>query len=456
MVSAAPGDGGRRMGRAMKRASMAISCIGLVSALAGALQGDTLVTTEGRSFHGRLVSEDGGRIVFEIHQYGAKMLKTFRKAQVKSITRGAAATRPAGAPPEKPRDPGPKPPPIVKYDLPNYYVIPFEGHIGMHVTGPYLARCLADVARRRPDVVVLYVDSAGGVTSEVDRLVELIGVHGKELRIVAYVRKALSAAAITALACKEIYVEPRAIFGAATAYQTGALDLPVAIAEKFQSAWRARARSAAAVGGHNPLLAEAMIDSSLQLHLVREKTGRVRVEAGPGAKMLTARGKLLTMTAAEAVEAGLAKAAVENLVELGDKLGFPRWVECQGHATLLADHVKNALADYLKKSEKLRARFSENMRKAAAASPDSPKAPYQYYGKSGRFTAESQRRWRQRSRQCANWLMRAEADVREMAEFGERFEELKVHAAYFRKLQERIQARRLEIVRNLNKRGPDD
>jgi len=446
----------------MKRMVGAFAVAGLLLGSA-ATRADTLVTKEGQTFNGRVVKEDRYKVVFEIHRFGAAVVKEFRKADVKEITKGespAPAPKPAPSAkgPEESVDPiakKPDPPPIVAYDKPTYYVIPLSGEVGSQITADYLGQCLADAAKRKVNVVILEVDTPGGLIAEVDKLVDCLREQGKSLRIVAYVRRALSAGAVTTLACREIYVHPRAVFGAATAYRMSFFGVPMAISEKMQSVWRATARGAADVGGHNPLLAEAMIDNRMELCLKAGPEGKTQLAPGRGSKMLTTKGKLLTMTAKESVTAGLAIGVVEGIGLLREKLGFTEWVECKGHARPLAEYQETALKELRKRMSELGVEFNHCMQKAEECNPTKPKIPYRYYRQTGRYTPESRRRWQSKSRQCATWLMKAEDALTKAAKLIESSKELASYAEFFRDLQNRVKTRRGDVVRDISKRGPD-
>jgi len=435
--------------------------VGIVCVLAGRAGADTLVTKEGRSFQGRLLKRDSAQVVFEIHQYGAVLTRTFKASEVQSITEGplqGPKTRPA--PTSKPTDaalaPEPKAPPIVKYDKPTYYVIPFEGTIGTHITAAYFERSLKDAEKRKADVIVIVADSPGGLVAEVEKLVAVFQKHNKRMRIVVYVRQALSACAIACMSSKEIYFEPRGILGAATAYKRNALNMPEAIAEKFQSVWRAIARSAAEVGGHNPLLAEAMIDRNMELSVVRLGKGKVEVRSGHGGRSITTKGKLLTLTASEAVKAGLAKGTAANLADLGEKLGFKGWTECKGHAALLSKHAKKALAGYEKRVEQLTIEFNRCVARALKSHPDKPQVKYKYYIHNGLFTPESRRRWKNRTRECVTWLVKAEKSLEEMAKLATVRKDQQTSVDMLNKVRDAVRSERLEFARKMYKRGPDD
>ena len=438
------------MKSSIARIFLTCAVVGLTCAFAA---GDTLVTKDGKTFQGRIIERSNGKVVFEIRQYGAKMVKTFAKSEIQSLREGPTEV-PSDKTGPKTGDPEPKAPPVVQYKQKTYYLIPMTGEIGTYVLSEYLQRSLADAALRRPDVVVLVIDSPGGLTSEANKLIQLIQDNKKKLRIVAYVHKALSAAAITSLACREIYVRPGAIIGAATAYRKTPFGFPKAISEKMQSVWRAQARSAAEMGGHNPLLAEAMIDLSVSLHIVKDKDGKVRVLRGTGGKMLTTKGKLLTLTAGEATEAGLANGSAEDFDALGQKLGLDGWVECKGHAMLLAEHWKKALKQYLQRTGELSKRYTEHMAKAVENSPHRPKIPYRYDPRTGKYSGESQKRWYKRSVACVTWLRKAEQDLAQTVKLTEQMEQLKPLTASLRTQMAEIKKLRIKIARDMHKKGP--
>lgn len=104
-------------------------------------------------------------------------------------------------------------------------VIPLKGPFDYSLTSdsPVVHPALFDsmirvAAQRRPVAVVLDVDSSGGyvwvMNLVIDRILESQQERG--IRVVAWPREALSAAAIATLSCREIVVRPTCILGAAT------------------------------------------------------------------------------------------------------------------------------------------------------------------------------------------------------------------------------------------------
>jgi len=213
-----------------------------------------------------------------------------------------------------------------------YYVIPIKGAIGRHFTAGRMEACLKDAERLKLTVVVLELDTGGGDIYDAERIVDLIIAH-KEMRFVAFVRKALSAGAPITLACEKIFVTESATIGGAVSYSVGEdgipQQLPAEVAEKFQSIWRAVCRKAAEHGGHPSLLAEAMVDPAFALTM-REENGEAVFERDGQGKVLKAKGRILTLTAREAVECGLAEEMVSDFKAVGQCLGMSDWQEIGG------------------------------------------------------------------------------------------------------------------------------
>lgn len=204
-------------------------------------------------------------------------------------------------------------------DTGTYLLVPIQGTIGVDFTAQDMADHIVLARELNPDVVILYVNTGGGSTAHAEAIINLI-IENDDLRFVAYVRRALSAGAAITMTCSEIYVEEVATIGAVLSWSF--VDgMPTPTAEKFQSIWRAACRKAAQHGGHNSLLAEAMVDAELEL-TVRTEDGQILVERNGEGKVLTAQGRLLTLTATEAVECGLAAGMVDDAADFMRKLGF--------------------------------------------------------------------------------------------------------------------------------------
>ncbi|NBB96027.1 MAG: hypothetical protein GVY16_09860 [Planctomycetes bacterium] len=419
-------------------------------AVATAASGATAVTRDGKTYQGRVLKRGDGTIVFEVHMYGSTFNKTFKEGDV-TITEddapaAATTTRGKDEPAEARR---PKPPAVKKYAGATYYRIPLEGMVGKTFTAALLEASLADAASREPTVVILEIDSPGGVISEVEKIGAVLHRYSEKLRLVVLAEDALSAAAIAAIAVPDVFIKPLGRIGAATAWQAGEDGMPTAIAEKFQSAWRATARSMAEMGGHEPLLAEAMIDATIALHVVKD-SGRKRIRRGEGETMVTRESRLLTMTAGEAVDAGLARAKVATLDDLRGELGVESWTECEGLAVPLAEWQGKRLARAETAFKGKIAAFKTNLDSAIANDPS--RSDYVVH-KGGRFTPASRKKWRRLAGICTRFLTKAETNLDAAADLAEEYPGLLTDPDMIRLEQEKLGSLRKRVYAEMNRQG---
>ncbi len=209
----------------------------------------------------------------------------------------------------------------------SYFYIPIKGVIGKDFTAKQMESLLKQAKEKKANVILLEIDTPGGAVPDMERIVNLI-IKNKGLRYMAFVRQALSAGAAITLTCPDIYVTETASIGAATSYWTDSkgriVELPDEVEEKYRSVTRSVIRRAAQHGGHSSLLAEAMADRDFELTM-KEKDGKVIFDRNGDGNVLAAKGRLLTLTAKEAVKCRLAKKVIQ------EKLGI---VELKGMKSL--------------------------------------------------------------------------------------------------------------------------
>ena len=437
--------------------SRAIFVFAMAASLAPALaRADTLKLKDGRTFEGKLVRQDADKVVFTVRVGASKVAMEFDRRKVASIVVGPSKTtgrKPTGAKAarrttdvELPA--GPVPPPIVKYDGPTYYLIPLHGDIGETVVAKLLEKAMKDALKRKPNVVVLEVDSLGGMVGEAEKIVTVIRRYNKKLRIVSYIDKAESAAVVCAFATREIYMSPSAKMGAATAWVPSLPWLPDKIEEKMQSSWRATARIAAETGGHSVLLAEAMIDRDMELYVL-EQGGKKVVKRGGGGKgraVVSRKGDVLTLTAREAAACGLSAGTVGGYDELGKKLGFANWTECKGIGPALAKYWVTVNKHLEQRAKKLFRDLARNMERAEENRPE--KYKYTYFRHTGRLTGRSQKRWRERSTACARFYRLAAKNIGQIMALTQQFEEFEVFTELLEQRQHEVKAMADRVYRN--------
>lgn len=189
--------------------------------------------------------------------------------------------------------------------------IPIEGTIDRGL-GPFVERSLEAAAEAGARFVILDINTPGGRVDAAWQIVDAI--QDSPVPVYAYVDRALSAGAMIALATEAIYVRPGATLGAATPV-TGEGQKA---SEKMVSAMRSEFRALAEAQGLNPRIAEAMVDEEVAIDGI------------------VAAGKLLTLSADEAIQLGYAQAryqSIEDLLAALDSGGAnvlttePNWAE---------------------------------------------------------------------------------------------------------------------------------
>lgn len=166
--------------------------------------------------------------------------------------------------------------------------------------------------------VILDMDTPGGRLDLTEEIIDRI--RAVDVPVYVYINtKAQSAGAIISLACDAIYMAPGSRIGAAApilmAPGGGAQELPDYVKEKFLSDTRAMVRGLAEENGYIPELAVAFVDQEQEVKV--------------GERVVNESGKLLVLTAQEAIEVIpprkeplLATAIIDDIDDLLAQLGL--------------------------------------------------------------------------------------------------------------------------------------
>lgn len=178
------------------------------------------------------------------------------------------------------------------------YRIPVTGTVEMGLA-PYVDRALREAAEAGAAAAVLDLDTPGGRVDAAERISDAIA--DSPVPTYAWVnRRAFSAGALIALSTNRVYMRPGSVMGAATPVTGDGARAP----EKIVSAMRSEFRALAEARGLDPRVAEAMVDEEIEV------------------PALVARGKLLSLSAAEAQRIGYAEGA-ESWEVLMQRIGTP-------------------------------------------------------------------------------------------------------------------------------------
>jgi membrane-bound serine protease (ClpP class) len=208
-------------------------------------------------------------------------------------------------------------PPAPGEARPTVLLVPIEGIIDLGLA-PLVQRALRTAEEEGAAAVVLEINTFGG---RVDAAVAIRDhLLRSKVRTVAFVNKrAISAGALITLAAQQVVVASGATVGAATPVQLGpGGEGAKPTDEKTVSYVRKEFRATADARGRPGLMAEAMVDADVDI---------------PG---VVAKGKLLTLTTAEALQHKLADHQADDLPALLGKLALdgatvqrvdPNWAE---------------------------------------------------------------------------------------------------------------------------------
>jgi len=235
--------------------------------------------------------------------------------------------------------------PVWAQDIPTKeaYVIPIEGEIDRALM-IFIRRGIQEAERAGAATIIFEVDTFGGRVDSALQIATLIGAVD-EIETIAYVPAtpegtgvSWSAGALISFSCDRIYMAPGTSMGAAAPVFQSAEGMELA-PEKTVSAVRAQMAALAEKNGYPKGVALAMVDMDVELIEVyldgelevstasdlpdlerRAKEQDLALEKG---KVISAQGKLLTLTAGEAERYGVSSATVSDMDALYELLGVP-------------------------------------------------------------------------------------------------------------------------------------
>jgi membrane-bound serine protease (ClpP class) len=158
----------------------------------------------------------------------------------------------------------------------------------------YVSLALDHAKKTKADVVIIEMDTYGGILTDAKEIVDRIMNFEKPIWVFIN-SDAASAGALISIACDSIYMAPGATIGAATVVTgAGGETAP----DKYQSYMRSIMRSTAEENGRDPRIAEGMVDEKIVIDSVKQA------------------GKVITFTTKEAIANGFCEAKVESIEEI--------------------------------------------------------------------------------------------------------------------------------------------
>lgn len=166
----------------------------------------------------------------------------------------------------------------------------------------YVDLALQEAEQIKADIVIIEMDTYGGVLTDAKEIVDKI-MHFKKPIWVYINSDAASAGALISIACDSIYMSPGASIGAATVVDGQGEKAP----DKYQSYMRSIMRSTAEENGRDPKIAEGMVDEQLVIEGIKEA------------------GKIITFSTSEALQHGFCEAKVESIEEILERNNIEKY-----------------------------------------------------------------------------------------------------------------------------------
>lgn len=216
------------------------------------------------------------------------------------------------------------------------YNVDISGEVGPSMAA-YVERVFRDIPDEKDSIIIFDMDTFGGRVDSALLIVDAI-VNSDKGKTIAFVsKKAISAGALIALSCNELFMRNNTTIGdcAPIMYTS---EEPKALGEKFQSPLRAQFRSLAKKNGYSEALAESMVSEDLEVYRVVMEDEEVYMDSLEyeeltedeksrvlSKKTIVAEGELLTMDDAEAMEYGFSETSVASKEELLTALGIVQY-----------------------------------------------------------------------------------------------------------------------------------
>lgn len=241
------------------------------------------------------------------------------------------------------------------------FVLPLEGGVGQTFRHNEIEMIGEKADEYGPgQTIVLVIDSNGGLVLESIAINETIHEVRKRHRVVAWIRKAISAGCSTAMACEEIYFMSEGAAGSVTTVrgtQSLGEDEAAPHVEDFVRLARA--------SGYNEWIARAMKLNKYMVSYTKDpETGEVTwyggVEGewepgGPGEVVLSDEDQNLTFNASNALDCGFSKGTADTPEELAELLGLPQWHEISDYGREIAAEWKETHDRVTERLQKIQA-----------------------------------------------------------------------------------------------------
>ncbi len=210
-------------------------------------------------------------------------------------------------------------------DKPGVFLLPWEGQVGIMARHDEIEEIAAEADKFGPgQIIVLEINSPGGLVMEGDKIHETLMEVKKRHRVIAWIKKAISAGAFTALHCDEIYFMKVGAMGSAVMFAG-----QTSISGAQLDAWVKDFGDVAEAGGRSRIPAECMVTRTRMASYDKDpETGKVTWYPDMRGEFdISDDTQVLTINADNAMHSGFIDGIADTTDELAVLLDLPEWHE---------------------------------------------------------------------------------------------------------------------------------
>jgi len=217
------------------------------------------------------------------------------------------------------------------------FILPFVGGVGATARAYEIEQMGKEADKWGPgQIIILDIDSPGGLVTEIFKIVDAIKSVRERHRVVAWIREAISAAAVTSMQCDEIYFRTMGADGAAMMI-AGSNSVYGEPLDRF----RVELGDIIEKNGRPRMVFLAMVLSKDVLTYTKDPvTGKPtfhdKITGLPGEVVLSNDKDNLTFNASNALDCGFSKGTADTGADFAPLLGLKEWYEISDYGVKMA------------------------------------------------------------------------------------------------------------------------
>ncbi len=232
-----------------------------------------------------------------------------------------------------------------------FFILPMEGSVGPYMRPTELKQLVAyiDELYGPGQIIVLKINSGGGSGWTWSDIRDLIFEVRERHRIVAWAEHAISAAAMTAYCCDEIYYTSMGEVGSCSGYR-GSADNP--LSDDEQQVMINEMEKVMASSNRDPRITGCLfLQNKLLSYSKDPETNEITYfDTLDGDEVLSGYGDNLTLTAQQSVDCGIGDGIADTVEQLAELLNLENGYEIDDYGKKLYDDWKETADEFIKEA----------------------------------------------------------------------------------------------------------